>query len=129
MDTTFDTRMMARALQLARRGRYSTMPNPHVGCVLVRDGEVIGEGFTQPAGGNHAEIEALQAAVDRDADYVVMVTEPTPFGLNDLKLAAANSDEQIRNDVVLIWVGQRRIITGTDILARLLTGIGSHRYL
>jgi diaminohydroxyphosphoribosylaminopyrimidine deaminase / 5-amino-6-(5-phosphoribosylamino)uracil reductase len=61
-DTHFDTRMMARALQLARRGRYSAMPNPHVGCVLVRDGHVIGEGFTQPAGGNHAEIEALRAA-------------------------------------------------------------------
>ncbi len=54
--------MMARALQLARRGRYSAMPNPHVGCVLVRDGLIVGEGYTRPAGGNHAEIEALQAA-------------------------------------------------------------------
>ena len=62
MDPHFDTRMMARALQLARRGKYSVMPNPHVGCVLVRDGHVIGEGFTQPAGGSHAEIEALRAA-------------------------------------------------------------------
>ena len=64
MSLEFDTRMMARALQLARQGRYSAMPNPHVGCVLVRDGHVIGEGFTQPAGGNHAEIEALAAAGD-----------------------------------------------------------------
>ena len=62
MDRQFDTRMMARALQLARRGQYSAMPNPHVGCVLARDGHVIGEGFTCPAGGNHAEIEALLAA-------------------------------------------------------------------
>ena len=54
LESSFDTRMMARALQLARRGKYSAMPNPHVGCVLVRDGHVIGEGFTQPAGGNHA---------------------------------------------------------------------------
>lgn len=61
MDTHFDTRMMARALQLARRGQYWAMPNPHVGCVLVRDQAVIGEGFTQPSGGNHAEIEALQS--------------------------------------------------------------------
>ena len=60
--------MMSRALQLARRGQYSVSPNPHVGCVLVRDAAVIGEGFTQPAGSNHAEIEALQAAGDaRDA--------------------------------------------------------------
>ena len=52
--------MMARALQLARRGCFSTRPNPSVGCVLVRDGGIVGEGFTQPAGGNHAEIEALE---------------------------------------------------------------------
>lgn len=62
MDMQLDTRMMARALQLARRAQYSAMPNPHVGCVLVRDGHVIGEGFTRPAGGNHAEVEALLAA-------------------------------------------------------------------
>ena len=59
MMTTLDRQMMARALQLARRGCYSTRPNPSVGCVLVRDSEIIGEGFTRPAGGNHAEIEAL----------------------------------------------------------------------
>ena len=62
MDTRLDTRMMARALQLARASRYIAMPNPHVGCVLVRDGQVIGEGGTRPTGGNHAEIEALLAA-------------------------------------------------------------------
>lgn len=62
MATPFDTEMMARALRLARQGRYRTRPNPAVGCVLVRDGEIIGEGSTQAAGGNHAEIEALQAA-------------------------------------------------------------------
>ncbi len=62
MPNSFDTDMMARALRLARQGRYRTRPNPAVGCVLVKDGEIIGEGSTQPAGGNHAEIEALQAA-------------------------------------------------------------------
>jgi hypothetical protein len=44
--------------------------------------------------------------------------------IRQLKLAAANSDEEIRHDVVLIWLGNPRIITGSDILARLLTGIG-----
>lgn len=73
---TFDTRMMARALQLARHGRYSAMPNPHVGCVLVRGGEVIGEGFTQPAGGNHAEIEALQAAGRATGATAYVTLEP-----------------------------------------------------
>ena len=67
---------MARALQLARLGRYSVMPNPHVGCVLVRDGHVIGEGFTQPAGGNHAEIEALVAADDARGATAYVTLEP-----------------------------------------------------
>lgn len=50
---------MARALQLAERGLYTTEPNPRVGCVLVRDGEVIAEGWHQRAGEGHAEVEAL----------------------------------------------------------------------
>ena len=56
--TAADTAFMARALALAERGRFNTTPNPSVGCVLVRDGRVIGEGFTQPPGGPHAEIAA-----------------------------------------------------------------------
>ncbi len=76
MAAEFDTRMMARALQLARRGRYSAKPNPHVGCVLVRDGEIIGEGFTQPAGGDHAEIQALKAAGDAAGATAYVTLEP-----------------------------------------------------
>jgi len=76
MSTEFDTSMMARALQLARRARYSAMPNPHVGCVLVRGGRVIGEGFTRPAGGNHAEIEALAAAGDAVGATAYVTLEP-----------------------------------------------------
>lgn len=76
MDPVFDTRMMARALKLARRGQYSAMPNPHVGCVLVRAGRIIGEGYTQPAGGNHAEIEALQAAQDASGAVAYVTLEP-----------------------------------------------------
>lgn len=59
---------MQRALKLAERGLFTTTPNPRVGCVLVRDGVVIGEGFTQPAGQNHAEIEALRDARERGLD-------------------------------------------------------------
>ena len=76
MNPVFDTRMMARALQLARRGQYSAMPNPHVGCVLVRDGDIIGEGYTRPAGGNHAEIEALLAAQDASGAVAYVTLEP-----------------------------------------------------
>jgi diaminohydroxyphosphoribosylaminopyrimidine deaminase/5-amino-6-(5-phosphoribosylamino)uracil reductase len=57
--------MMARALQLAAHGLYTTDPNPRVGCVLVNDGEVVGEGWHQRAGGPHAEIVALQQAGER----------------------------------------------------------------
>ena len=76
MSAPFDTRMMARALQLARRGRYWARPNPHVGCVLARDGAIIGEGFTQPAGGNHAEIQALRDAGDAAGATAYVTLEP-----------------------------------------------------
>ena len=56
---------MARALELARRGLYTTTPNPRVGCVLVHAGEIIGEGWHQEAGGPHAEINALSDAAAR----------------------------------------------------------------
>lgn len=54
-----DHGFMARALRLARRGLYSTTPNPRVGCVIVKDGHIIGEGWHQKAGMPHAEINAL----------------------------------------------------------------------
>lgn len=53
---------MARALRLAERGLLTTTPNPRVGCVIVRDGIVVGEGWHQRAGGPHAEVHALAAA-------------------------------------------------------------------
>ncbi len=57
-----DREFMARALRLAERGLYTTDPNPRVGCVLVRDGEIVGEGWHQRAGEAHAEVRALEAA-------------------------------------------------------------------
>ncbi len=62
MTRSDDLRHMARALQLARQGLYSTHPNPRVGCVLVNDGRVVGEGWHRRAGGPHAEREALAVA-------------------------------------------------------------------
>ena len=61
-NATADAVHMARALELAARGLYTTDPNPRVGCVLVRGGEVIGEGWHERAGEPHAEILALRAA-------------------------------------------------------------------
>src|SRR5687768_9432853 len=60
-----DHRFMARALELAERGLYSTTPNPRVGCVIVRGGAVAGEGWHERAGGPHAEVGALSAAAGR----------------------------------------------------------------
>lgn len=57
-----DHGMMARALQLAERGLWTTSPNPRVGCVLVHDGRVVGEGWHAKAGEPHAEVHALRAA-------------------------------------------------------------------
>ena len=59
---------MQRALTLAACGMYTTAPNPRVGCVIVKDGDVIGEGFTQPAGQDHAEVQALKDARSRGYD-------------------------------------------------------------
>lgn len=57
-----DHGMMARALQLAERGLWTTSPNPRVGCVLVREGEIVGKGWHERAGEPHAEVHALRAA-------------------------------------------------------------------
>lgn len=65
-DSADDHRYMARALQQAALAMNTTTPNPRVGCVLVRDGRIIGEGYTRPAGGPHAEIVALRDAADRE---------------------------------------------------------------
>jgi diaminohydroxyphosphoribosylaminopyrimidine deaminase/5-amino-6-(5-phosphoribosylamino)uracil reductase len=65
---------MARALALAERGLYTTTPNPRVGCVIVRDGEVVGEGWHERAGGPHAEAIALAAAGERARGATAYVT-------------------------------------------------------
>ncbi|KPK55325.1 MAG: riboflavin biosynthesis protein RibD [Gammaproteobacteria bacterium SG8_31] len=62
MNTIDDRRFMARAIQLARKGLYTTDPNPRVGCVVVGKGEIVGEGWHERAGGPHAEINALRMA-------------------------------------------------------------------
>jgi diaminohydroxyphosphoribosylaminopyrimidine deaminase/5-amino-6-(5-phosphoribosylamino)uracil reductase len=56
---------MAQAIRLAERGLYTTDPNPRVGCVIVQEGRVVGEGWHFQAGGPHAEVEALNMAGDR----------------------------------------------------------------
>jgi diaminohydroxyphosphoribosylaminopyrimidine deaminase/5-amino-6-(5-phosphoribosylamino)uracil reductase len=70
----FDRQCMARALQLARLGWYSARPNPRVGCVIARDGRVVGEGYHHRAGEPHAEVNALAAAGPRARGATAYVT-------------------------------------------------------
>ncbi len=72
--TAQDHEYMARALRLAEKGLYTTDPNPRVGCVIVRDGEIVGEGWHARAGGPHAEVVALEAAGERARGATVYVT-------------------------------------------------------
>ncbi len=75
--TADDHAHMARALQLAARGINSTSPNPRVGCVIVKDGKIIGEGWHQKAGEPHAEIHALmQAGMASQGAAVYVSLEP-----------------------------------------------------
>jgi diaminohydroxyphosphoribosylaminopyrimidine deaminase/5-amino-6-(5-phosphoribosylamino)uracil reductase len=69
-----DHRFMAHALRLAQRGLFTTDPNPRVGCVVVRDGAVVGEGWHERAGSPHAEIHALQQAGPAAAGATAYVT-------------------------------------------------------
>lgn len=69
-----DQAYMARALALARKGLYSTHPNPRVGCVIVRDGQIVGEGWHAKAGEPHAEVHALRAAGSRAHGATAYVT-------------------------------------------------------
>ena len=69
-----DVQWMQRALRLAKRGYYSSMPNPRVGCVVVKDGQCVGEGAHIRAGGPHAEIHALKAAGNNAAGATAYVT-------------------------------------------------------
>jgi diaminohydroxyphosphoribosylaminopyrimidine deaminase/5-amino-6-(5-phosphoribosylamino)uracil reductase len=100
-----DFELMTAALRLARRGLYSTDPNPRVGCVIVREQKIVGEGWHERAGGEHAEIMALNAAGDLSVGATAYVTlEPcahhgrTPpctdalIGAGIVRLVAATTD-------------------------------------
>lgn len=69
-----DEHYMARALSLAQRGRFTTHPNPNVGCVIVKDGVIVGEGFHYRAGEPHAEVHALRMAGDKACGATAYVT-------------------------------------------------------
>jgi diaminohydroxyphosphoribosylaminopyrimidine deaminase/5-amino-6-(5-phosphoribosylamino)uracil reductase len=94
VSTVDDLRYMSEALRLARQGRFTTQPNPRVGCVIVKDDVIVGEGYHARAGGPHAEIVALKQAGHRAFGATAYVTlEPcahhgrTPPCANELVIA------------------------------------------
>ena len=77
MFSSDDHRYMARALELAALGQYSTKPNPCVGCVIVKKGDIVGEGWHEKAGEPHAEVHALKkAGVNASGATVYVTLEP-----------------------------------------------------
>jgi diaminohydroxyphosphoribosylaminopyrimidine deaminase / 5-amino-6-(5-phosphoribosylamino)uracil reductase len=72
--SVLDFHYMGRALELARKGLYTAHPNPRVGCVIVRDGQIVGEGWHVRAGEPHAEVHALRQAGDKARGATAYVT-------------------------------------------------------
>jgi len=100
--TATDAKQMKRALTLARKGIGKTSPNPAVGCIIVKNGTVVGKGWHKKAGGPHAEVHALEMAGDaaREADvYVTM--EP-----------CCHSGKTPPCSEALIKAGVRRVVAG-----------------
>ncbi len=108
-----DLQFMQMALELASRATIATSPNPKVGCVIVKDGEVIGQGWTQPVGQAHAEVQALRNAaelgfdVDGATAYVTLEpcshfgrTPPCAYALVEAGIARVVAAEQDANPQV-----------------------------
>jgi len=92
---------LERALELAERGRGTTHPNPVVGAVLVRDGEVVGEGWHERKGEPHAEVNALAAAGERSRGATLYVTlEPCASWGSTPPCAAAVIDAGVARVVI-----------------------------
>lgn len=81
-DPVTDRRFMAAAIALSTRGRGLSTPNPNVGCLVVRDGHVVGRGWTQRGGRPHAEARALEQAADRARGATLYVTLEPCFHLS-----------------------------------------------
>ena len=69
-----DKHYMSRAIELAKKGRFTTSPNPNVGCVIVNNNRIVGEGFHKKAGLPHAEVNALAMAAEEAAGATCYVT-------------------------------------------------------
>jgi diaminohydroxyphosphoribosylaminopyrimidine deaminase / 5-amino-6-(5-phosphoribosylamino)uracil reductase len=142
-----EAELMQRAITLSAAARRRTAPNPWVGCVLVRDGQIVGEGATQPPGGPHAEIEALRAAAGLARGATAYVTlEPcahhgrTPpcvdalveAGVARVVVAIADPDRRARG-AGMAWLREHGVPVdvgiGDEAARRLLAPYLTHRTL
>jgi diaminohydroxyphosphoribosylaminopyrimidine deaminase / 5-amino-6-(5-phosphoribosylamino)uracil reductase len=123
--STADHARMAQALRLAERGLYTTTPNPRVGCVIVRAGEVVGEGWHERAGGPHAEINALGQAGPRARGATAYVTlEPCSHHGRTPPCAAALIDAGVAR-VVAAMPDPNPQVSGRGIELLTLAGIAT----
>ena len=114
---------MARALRLAERGRYSAHPNPMVGCVLVRDGDIVGEGWHEAAGEAHAEVNALRDAGEAARGATAYVTlEPCSHDGKTPPCAPALIDAGIA-DAVIAMQDPFPAVSGSGVAALEQAGI------
>ena len=93
---------MQRAIELGQQARYWSAPNPPVGCILVRDDQEIGAGFTQPAGQAHAEVMALNAAGDATGATAYVTLEPCSHQGQTGPCASALTDAGVARVVVAV---------------------------
>jgi len=119
----FDRAMMRRCIELARRALGKTAPNPLVGCVIVRDGKIVGEGFHPGAGQPHAEVFALREAGELAAGATVYVNlEPC----NHYGLTPPCSEALIEAKVAKVVAGMvdpNPLVAGTGLARLRATGI------
>ena len=92
---------MLRALDVSKNALPNCIPNPPVGCVLVKNGEVVSEGYTQSIGGNHAEVQALESYSGSTEGVTAYVTlEPCSFVGRTPACAYTLADSGVRQIVV-----------------------------
>ncbi|GLS92126.1 riboflavin-specific deaminase [Psychromonas marina] len=104
-----DIKFMLQALEISKKALPKCIPNPPVGCVLVKDGRVISEGFTQSIGGNHAELEAIKnysGLLDNVTAYVTL--EPCSFEGRTPSCAKMIADTNINKVIVATLDPDRR---------------------
>lgn len=115
---------MARAIRLAKKGLYTTHPNPRVGCVLVKDGLIVGEGAHLKAGDGHAEVNALKSAGAKASGATAYVTlEPCSHFGKTPPCAMALIEAEI-SQVVIAMLDPNPLVAGRGVDSLIDAGIG-----